>query len=121
VTGIGARTAAVRLAELPELGLIADRKLAALVGVAPLDDDSGQRHGQRQIEGGRAGVRCALSMAALVAVRFNPDLRSFYKRLRDKGKKPKVALVAAMRKLLLLLNALVRDDRLWTPAHHRAG
>jgi transposase len=115
VQGVGPLTAAVLLAELPELGAIGHKQLAALVGVAPLNHDSGTRRGQRHIAGGRASVRCALYMATLVAVRHNPMLKTFYRRLREGGKRPKVALVAAMRKLLSLLNALVRDNRPWQP------
>jgi transposase len=115
VQGVGPLTAAVLLAELPELGAIGHKQLAALVGVAPLNHDSGTLRGQRHIAGGRASVRCALYMATLVAVRHNPTLKAFYRRLRDAGKRPKVALVAAMRKLLSILNALVRDNRPWHP------
>lgn len=115
VQGVGPLTAAVLLAELPELGAIGHKQLAALVGVAPLNHDSGTLRGQRHIAGGRASVRCALYMATLVAVRHNPTLKSFYRRLRDAGKRPKVALIAAMRKLLSILNALVRDNRPWHP------
>lgn len=115
VHGVGTLTAAVLLAELPELGAIDHKQLAALVGVAPINRDSGTWRGQRHIGGGRISVRCALYMAVLSAVRYNPDLRAFYRRLRDAGKRPKVALIAAMRKLLSLLNALVRDGRTWQP------
>lgn len=115
VKGVGALTAAVLLAELPELGAIGHKQIAALVGVAPMNHDSGQHRGQRHIAGGRQSVRCALYMATLVGVRFNPTLHAFYHRLRQAGKRPKVALVAAMRKLLIILNALVRDDALWQP------
>jgi transposase len=115
VKGVGALTAAVLLAELPELGSIGHKQIAALVGVAPMNHDSGQHRGQRHIAGGRQSVRCALYMATLVGVRFNPTLHAFYHRLRLAGKRPKVALVAAMRKLLIILNALVRDDVLWQP------
>jgi transposase len=115
VKGVGALTAAVLLAELPELGTIGHKQIAALVGVAPINHDSGQHRGQRHIGGGRQSVRCALYMATLVGVRFNPTLHAFYHRLRLAGKRPKVAIVAAMRKLLIILNALVRDDKLWQP------
>ncbi|HEY5379811.1 MAG TPA: IS110 family transposase [Pseudolabrys sp.] len=116
VEGVGPATAAVLLAELPELGHIEHKQLAALIGVAPINHDSGQFRGQRHIAGGRASVRCALYMATLSAVRHNHTLRVFYQRLRDNGKPAKVALVAAMRKLAIILNALVRDDRHWQPA-----
>src|SRR5208337_3112754 len=98
VPGVGQTTAAVIIAELPELGTIDDKKIAALVGVAPVAHDSGTLRGQRRIAGGRGSVRCALYMAALSAVRCNPALKAFHRRLRDNGKRPKVALVAAMRK-----------------------
>jgi transposase len=116
VKGIGQATAAVLLAELPELGAIEHKQLAALIGVAPVNHDSGQFRGQRHIAGGRASVRCALYMATLTAVRHNQALKSFYLRLRANGKPAKVALVAAMRKLATILNALVRDDRPWQAA-----
>jgi transposase len=113
VKGVGALTAAILLAELPELGSIDHKQIAALVGVAPINHDSGQHRGQRHIGGGRQSVRCALYMATLVGVRFNPTLQAFYRRLRLAGKRPKVALVAAMRKLIIILNAIVRDDKPW--------
>jgi len=116
VPGIGPRTAAVLVAAMPELGQIQHRQLAALVGVAPLNRDSGQWRGQRRISGGRFWVRSTLYMATLVAVRFNPQIRTFYQRLRDKGKKAKVALIAAMHKLLLILNAMLRDKKTFLPA-----
>lgn len=113
VKGVGPLTAAVLLAELPELGTIDHKQIAALVGVAPINHDSGQYRGQRHIGGGRQSVRCALYMATLVGVRFNPTLQTFYRRLRHAGKRPKVALVAAMRKLITILNAIVRDGKPW--------
>jgi transposase len=115
VKGVGPLTAAVLLAELPELGTIGHKQIAALVGVAPINHDSGTQRGQRHIGGGRPSVRCALYMATLVAVRHNPTIHAFYRRLRDGGKRSKVALVAAMRKLISILNALVRDNRTWQP------
>lgn len=115
VKGVGPITAAVLLAELPELGAIGHKQVAALVGVAPINRDSGQYRGQRHIGGGRPSVRCALYMATIVAMRFNPTIQTFYRRLKGAGKKPKVAIVAAMRKLITILNALVRDDQLWHP------
>ena len=118
VPGVGAVTAAVLIAELPELGQIDDKKIAALVGVAPVARDSGTMRGQRHISGGRGSVRCALYMAALSAVRFNPQINTFYKRMKENGKKPKVALVAAMRKLLILLNTLIRRNKTWQPQQH---
>lgn len=115
VPGIGRVTAAVLLAELPELGHLSRRQLAALVGVAPLNRDSGRRRGPRTTWGGRASIRGPLYMATLVATRCNPVLRVFYRRLRTAGKPPRVALVAAMRKLLTILNAIVKAQRPWSP------
>jgi transposase len=111
--GVGPATAAVLVALLPELGQLPREQIAALAGVAPYDDDSGKRRGKRAIDGGRALVRRALYMAALAAIRFNPALKAFYKRLRARGKEAKVALVACMRKLLTFLNAMLRDATPW--------
>ena len=113
VPGIGPAIARTLLAELPELGTLTRRQLAALVGVAPFNRDSGQWRGQRMIVGGRATVRASLYMGALVATRHNPLIQPFYQRLRDAGKAPKVALVASMRKLLTILNAIVRHQKPW--------
>lgn len=113
VPGIGPTTARTLLAELPELGRLDRRAIAALVGVAPLNCDSGQQRGQRHIWGGRAGVRTALYMAALVATRHNPVLATFYRRLRTAGKPAKVALVATMRKLLTIVNAMLKHQARW--------
>lgn len=110
VQGVGPVTSRTLVIELPELGLLERRGLAALVGVAPLDDDSGQRHGVRTIRGGRHHVRSALYMAALTGARCNPVLKEYYTRLIDAGKPPKVALVACMRKLLIHLNAILTRD-----------
>jgi transposase len=115
VPGIGPTTARTLLAELPELGHLDRRRIAALVGVAPFNRDSGRWRGHRSIWGGRASVRSTLYMAALVASRHNPPLRAFYQRLRHAGKAPKVALVALMRKLLTILNAMVRHQQPWKP------
>jgi transposase len=115
VPGIGPTTARTLLAELPELGHLDRHRIAALVGVAPFNRDSGTRRGHRTIWGGRASVRRSLYMAALVASRHNPLLRAFYQRLRQAGKPPKVALVALMRKLLTILNAMARDQQPWKP------
>jgi transposase len=109
VPGIGPIVACTLLAELPELGRLDRRAIAALVGVAPFNRDSGRWRGRRMIWGGRRSVRAALYMAALVAARRNRPLALFYQRLRAAGKPPKVALVAAMRKLLLILNAIARQ------------
>jgi transposase len=113
VPGVGPITARTLLGTLPELGTLAPRPLAALVGVAPLNNDSGHFRGRRTPWGGRADVRRVLYMAALVAVRRNAVLKAFYERLIATGKRPKVALVAAMHKLLLMLNAILRDRKPW--------
>ena len=113
VPGIGPNTSARLLASLPELGRLTPRQIAKLVGVAPLNDDSGMRHGYRAIWGGRAAVRQTLYMATLVAVRHNPVLATFYQRLRLAGKPPKVALIAAMHKLLIIVNAMVKTETAW--------
>jgi transposase len=115
VPGIGPTTARTLLAELPELGRLDRRAIAALVGVAPFNCDSGQHRGQRHIWGGRASVRASLYMAALVASRHNPVLAVFYRRLRDLGKPPKVALIAVSRKLLTILNAMIKHQCRWNP------
>ena len=114
IPGVGRVTAATLLASLPELGTLDRRKIAALVGVAPLNRDSGQHQGQRRVWGGRAKVRSVLYMAALAARRFNPVIRDFAARLKAQGKPPKVVLVACMRKLLVIANALLRDSAPWT-------
>ena len=113
VPGVGPATARCLLAEVPELGRLDRRQIAALVGVAPMNRDSGSYRGRRGIQGGRGRVRATLYMAALVASRCNPWLRRFYVRLVASGKAKKVALVACLRKLLTLLNAILRDQRPW--------
>lgn len=115
VPGVGPVTSFTLLAELPELGTLNRQKIAALVGLAPFNKDSGPRRGKRRIFGGRAGVRSALYMAALVASRSNPVIRAFYERLLERGKEKKVALVACMRRLLVILNAMIRDLKPWNP------
>ena len=120
VPGIGAASVAVLLAELPELGKLDRRRVAALVGVAPLNRDSGQMRGQRTIWGGRADVRRTLYMATLTAVRHNPILKTHYERPLAAGKRKKVALVACMRKLLTTLNAMVRTNKPWDKSLHGA-
>lgn len=113
VPGIGPATAFTLLAELPELGQLSRQKIAKLVGVAPLICDSGTMRGRRKVWGGRRSVRSALYMATLVAVRHNPSIKAFYDRLRKAGKKAKVALTACMRKLLTILNAMVKHQTPW--------
>ena len=113
VPGIGSKTSSTLLAMLPELGMLNSKQIAALVGVAPLNQDSGTFRGRRRVYGGRVRVRTALYMAALVASRYNPVLKDLYGRLRAAGKPAKVALVACMRKLLIIVNAMVRYGRAW--------
>ena len=113
--GVGPVTARTLLAELPELGQIDRKKIAALVGVAPMNRDSGPRRGKRRIRGGRASMRSVLYMAALSATRFNPTICAFYHRLLDNGKEQKVAITACMRKLLVMQNAMLRDLEPWHP------
>jgi transposase len=113
VPGIGPVSASVLLASLPELGRLDRKKIAALVGVAPFNRDSGTLRGKRSIWGGRADVRSVLYMAALSATRFNPVIKEFYQRLRKAGKETKVALTACMRKLLTILNAIIHYATPW--------
>lgn len=114
IPGFGRTLAAVLVAELPELGSIGPKQIAALAGVAPINHDSGQMRGQAHIAGGRLSVRCALYMATLSAIRCNPPIKTFYLRLRAQGKPAKLAIVAAMRKLLITANAMLQHDRPWT-------
>jgi transposase len=114
--GVGPTTSARLLVSLPELGSLTARQIAALVGVAPFNRDSGRWHGPRTTWGGRAPVRATLYMATLVATRHNPVIRPFYQRLCAAGKPRKVALVAAMRKLLVILNAMIKHQQPWQPA-----
>jgi transposase len=113
VPGVGPQTTRMLAAALPELGSLTRQQIAALVGIAPLNRDSGKHHGKRSCWGGRAEVRCALYMATLSGVKHNPALKAMYERLLAKGKLAKVALVACMRKLLTILNAMVRDGAPW--------
>lgn len=113
VPGVGPVTSATMLGMLPELGLLNRQEIAALVGVAPVNKDTGQKQGKRRIYGGRADVRSVLYMAALSAKKHNPLIRIFYARLIQHGKEKKVALTACMRKLLVILNAMVRTNQLW--------
>jgi transposase len=118
VPGIGAASVAVLLAELPELGQLDRRRIAALVGVAPLNRDSGQMRGQRSIWGGRHDVRRTLYMATLVAVRYCAPFKRYYEQLLARGKRKKVALVASMRKLLTVLNSIAHHGSRWNPMLH---
>lgn len=117
VPGVGPITALTLVAALPELGQLSRREIAALVGVAPLNRDSGTLRGKRLIWGGRAPVRAALYMAAFAGVRWNPVLRAFYTRLRTAGKPFKVAVTACMRKLLVILNTMLRQQQPWNAQH----
>jgi transposase len=118
VRGVGAKTAAMLIAQVPELGKLNRREIAALAGVAPMNRDSGRFSGKRVIQGGRADVRTGIYMATLVATRHNPVIKQFYERLLAAGKLKKVALVACMRKLLTILNAMVRDAKPFSFAVH---
>jgi len=111
--GVGPATSAVLICDLPELGTLNRKKIAMLVGLAPLNRDSGKLKGRRVIWGGRAQVRSCLYMATLTAIRFNPPIKSFYERLISSGKAHKVAMTACMRKLLIMLNAMLRDNTAW--------
>lgn len=115
VPGLGPVTASALLAELPELGQLTRRQIAALVGVAPMNRDSGTLRGHRAISGGRTTVRNALYMATLVATQWNPVIRAYYLRLCTSGKKKMVALIAAMHKLLTILNAMLKHQQPWRP------
>jgi transposase len=112
--GIGSGTSHALIADLPELGRLGHKQISKLVGVAPLNRDSGKQRGKRVITGGRATVRSALYMAAFNAIRCNPVIKPFYQRLRQAGKSFKVAITACMHKILTILNAIVRDNKLWT-------
>lgn len=116
VPGIGRTIARTLIAELPELGTISPKQLAALVGLAPFNRDSGKMRGQRHIRFGRSMVRSAMYMAAVTAVRCNPAMKTFATRLRAAGKRPKVVLIAVARKLLTAVNAIIRDARPWQTA-----
>jgi transposase len=118
VKGVEPVTILTLTAALPELGSLGRRQISKLVGVAPLADDSGPRKGKRHIWGGRANVRAVVYMAALVTIRHNPVIKAFYSRLIAAGKPKKVAIVACMRKLLTILNAMLRDQALWNAEKH---
>lgn len=121
VPGVGAVTAAVLVSALPELGTLDRWQAAGLSGTAPFNNDSGRHQGKRRTWGGRKDVRCALYMAALVGTRHNPVLRAYYQRLLAAGKEKKVALTACMRKLVVILNAMLRDGTSWRPTAPAAG
>ena len=115
IPGVGEQIFFVILAHLPELGALDGKQIAALVGVAPMNRDSGIMRGRRSIWGGRSRVRAALYMGALTASRCNPTTRDFYQRLLASGKPKKVALTACMRKLLIIMNSMVKNGRRWDP------
>lgn len=115
IPGIGPATAATLVADCPELGTLSAKAATLLAGLAPIARDTGNSSGQRHIKGGRQSLRNALYMAALTAQRVNPPLHTCYQRLRDNGKKPKVALTALMRKLFIIANTLIAQNRTWTP------
>lgn len=114
--GIGNAVAATLIGDLPELGSLNRREIASLTGVAPFNRDSGKLRGKRRIRGGRAHSRTALYLSAMVASRFNPDIKRFYERLLSAGKHKKVALTACIRKIVTALNAMIRDNSPWQPA-----
>jgi transposase len=115
VPGVGEIVAVTLISSLPELGTLSHKSISYLVGVAPLNKDSGKFRGKRRIWGGRTKIRCMLYMAALVAIRFNPPIKAFYERLIQKGKLKKVALTACMHKLLIFLNAMMNKNQVWQP------
>ncbi len=119
VPGVGKVISFTLLAELPELGTLDRREIAALVGVAPLNCDSGLRQGKKATWGGRAPIRATLYMGTLVAARFNPAIQQFYQRLLQAGKPKKVALTACMRKLLTILNAMLKHGASWNPSLYK--
>jgi len=113
VPGIGTTTASMLVSEVPELGICNKREIAALIGVAPINRDSGQFRGKRMTGGGRVHVRSRLFMPTLVTIRYNPKLKAFYQRLLAKGKSKMTAIVAVMRKLLVILNTMIKKNQLW--------
>jgi transposase len=115
--GVGAVVAHTLIADLPELGKLNHKQIAALTGVAPFNRDSGQLRGRRRIRGGRRTVRTVLYLGAMAAVRFNPVVKVFYERLLAAGKNKKLALTACVRKIVVMLNAMLRDGRKWNPSH----
>lgn len=115
IPSVGNGGSAMLISHLPEIGTINRRRISALVGTAPFNNDSGDKRGKRSICGGRTEVRTALYMATLSAIRYNPVIKAYYERLRARGKPTKVAMVACMRKLLIIINAIVRDQSEWAP------
>ncbi len=114
--GVGATVASTLIGDLPALGALSRRQIAALTGVAPFNRDSGAFHGKRRIRGGRAHSRTALFLSAMAAIQHNPDIKRFYERLLQAGKHKKVALTACIRKIVTALNAMLRDNRPWQPS-----
>ena len=121
VPGVGPVASSTLLTHLPELGQLNRKEIASLVGVAPHNRDSGRFRGKRTVWGGRAPVRTVLYMATLAATRYNPVVQAFYTRLCESGKPKKVALTAAMRKLLTILNVMAREQKPWDPSQHQKG
>ena len=113
IKGVGSVVSSEIIANLPELGKIEHRQITSLVGLAPFNHDSGKLRGKRAIKGGRKSIRCMLYMAIISGIRYNPRIKEFYQRLRTFGKSPKVAITACMRKLLIMMNAMVRKNELW--------
>ena len=113
IKGVGLIVAAGIIADLPELGAVGPRQISALAGLAPYNRDSGTLRGKRTVWGGRAPVRTLMYMATLSAIRFNPQIKVFYQRLCDAGKQKMVAIVACMRKLLIIMNAMIKKNELW--------
>ena len=114
IPGVGAVTTVTMLAKCPELGRLNRREIAKLAGVAPLANDSGKHRGKRMIWGGRADVRSVLYLAAISAMRFNPVIKKFAERLKSAGKPPKVIITACMRKLLTIMNSMLKNNSPWT-------
>jgi len=115
IKGIGDKTSSMIITNVPEIGTITRHRVGSLMGVVPFNNDSGKKKGKRSIRGGRGDVRAVLYMATLSAVRFNPDIRTYYQRLLTRGKPKKVAITACMRKLIIIVNAIVRDQTTWAP------
>lgn len=121
IKGVGSVVAAGVIADLPELGSVSAKQISALAGLAPYNRDSGTLRGKRTIWGGRASVRTTLYMATLTAIRFNEQIKTFYERLCKAGKAKKVAIVACMHKLLIIMNAIIKSNKLWNVLAHNVG